>query len=171
MSEEVVGVEVEGGVIVSHRASEVVLVESCQGAIDIVVGALGLKVDGLVEIFLGILPLLSRQTDDGKGLPRAAIIGVDLHTLVEGLERLGGVFLVEIDLGTHVICKSETTPFADDGVYLIERTLVVLHLHTAYSPVLPISLILRTILQSTSIVADCILVFLLLYASESAKFV
>ena len=135
------------------------------------VGALGLKVDGLVEIFLGILPLLSRQTDDGKGLPRTAIIGVDLHTLVEGLERLGGVFLVEIDLGTHVICRSETTPFADNGIYLIERTVVVLHLHAAYSPVLPISLILWTILQCSGIVADCILVFLLLYASESAKFV
>ena len=93
------------------------------------------------------------------------------HTLVEGLERLGGVFLVEIDLGTHVICRSETTPFADNGIYLIERTVIVLHLHAAYSPVLPISLILWTILQCSGIVADCILVFLLLDASESAKFV
>ena len=59
MSKEVVRVKVECSVIVRHCSAEVVLVESRQGAVDIMVGTLWLEVYCLVEVFLSVLPLLA----------------------------------------------------------------------------------------------------------------
>ena len=73
MSEIVAGLYLKGLVVVGHRAAQVVLVETGEGAVDIVAGDAGALKDGFVDLAfcLGILTAL--QADHGTHGPRLSI--------------------------------------------------------------------------------------------------
>ena len=171
VAEEVVGVEVEGGVIVGHRAPQSVLVVACHRPVDIVGGILGLQVYGLGEHLLSLLPLLAGEVDDGLLCPDARIVGVEFEALVERLHGGGCVLLQEPYLGLHGIATRVACPMGEHGVDLGESALVVLLIDAAEDAVVPEGLVVGIVAKGYGIVADGIGILLLVDAAESTKLI
>ena len=93
MTNEVIGIKVKGGIIVSHRPSEIILIITCQGTVDVVTRMLWQKMDTLTEELLSLLPLLSGQTDNGSFCPDTAIVRIKFQTLVKCLYGFRRIFL------------------------------------------------------------------------------
>ena len=138
MGEEVVGVYVEGVVVIAHRSSEVVDVDACQGAIDVTVHVVGLEVQRLGKRLVGCLPFLARQCHIGTRSPGLAIIRVEHQTLVEPFLGVERVFFLQIDLGFERIGLRKLVPSGDDGIELSEGVVILAVLHLAKGSVEPI---------------------------------
>ena len=110
--------------------------------------------DGLVEIRFRLLPLTTRQADDGSCCPRMTVIGVYLQTLVQGLHRLGGVFQLHVDLCPHRVAVGVLRPSRYHCVELSQGTVIVLATDIAQHTVVPKSLILRVVFQCFRIVGS-----------------
>ena len=171
MSEEIVGLVVEGQIVVGHGASQVGLIEAGQRSVDVEVGILGQQVDGLVEELLALLPFAAGQTDDGTLSPDIAVVGVELDTLLEGLDGLRGVFLHDVGLGLHGRNAGITAPPLAHGVELGQGQFVVFLLNAAEGAVVPQVDALGIVAQGGIIVADGSVEILLLDAAESAQLV
>ena len=74
------------------------------------------QVDGMIQLYLGTVPLLSRQTDDTPGSPGLSIIGVLLQTLLQGIDSLRGILHLQIDVGPHVPGLDILTPASLDSI-------------------------------------------------------
>ena len=91
MAEEVVRIEIECRIIVGHRTTQIALVKAGHSAIDIQACLLRQQVDGLVKESLSLLPFLTSQRNTGTLCPYATVIGIELYTLVESTDGLGGI--------------------------------------------------------------------------------
>ena len=138
MGQEVVGVYVEGVVVIAHRSSEVVDVDACQGAVDVTVHVVGLEVQRLGKRLVGSLPFLARQCHIGTRSPGLAIVRVEHQTLVEPFLGVERVLFLQIDLGFERIGLRELVPSGDDGIELSEGVVILAVLHLAKGSVEPI---------------------------------
>ena len=82
MAEEIIGIEVEGRIIVSHRTTQVILIIACHRTVDVVAGMFWQQMNTFREVFFSLLPFLTGQADDGTFCPRTTIIRVQFQTLV-----------------------------------------------------------------------------------------
>ena len=83
MCQEVIGIKVYSTVIIFHSTSQVVVIVSRQGTVDIVGHNLGLEVDGLAQELVSVLPLLAGKGYKRSRGPCVAVKGVYLQTLVQ----------------------------------------------------------------------------------------
>ena len=83
MPQEIIGIEVDGRIIVSHRSSEIILIIACQSTVDVVAWVLRQQVNTLGEELLTVFPFLTGQTDHCPFCPNAPIIGIKFKTLTE----------------------------------------------------------------------------------------
>ena len=143
MSKEVVGVEVERRVIVSHCAAQVVDVVACQRTVHVVGGVLRLKVNHLTEICVGVLPLGTRECNHAAHVPGVDVVWRHLQTFVEPFVSGECIGLQKIYLRLQRVGTGIRLPACNDGVEVELRLGVVLVLNTTERTVVPRSLVLR----------------------------
>ena len=171
MTQEVIGFEVEGRVVVGHRPSQVILVISGHRTVDVIACVLGQQVNGLIEEALALLPLLTSQTDNRPLSPDATVVGIQFKALVERLDGLGGILLQQIYLSLHRIGPGILRPVLEHRVDLGQAPLIVLFLNTAKHTVMPKILVLRIIAQGTGVVANGFRILLLIDPAEATQFI
>ena len=99
MGKKVIRFNLYGLVVVGHGTSQIIIVITGQGTINIIVGRIGLKMYGLGQLCVGVFPLLLRKTYHGTHCPCIAVVRVKFKTLVKIFGTAHGVFLLEADLG------------------------------------------------------------------------
>ena len=171
MSDEIIGVEVQGCIIVCHCTTKPVLIIAGQRTIDVITGILRLKVDGLGQEALTLLPFLTRQTDHGPLCPDTGIVRIQFQTLIQRLDSLRRIFLQQIDLRLHRIAPCIVRPAGQHCINLSQSTLIVFLVDAAENTVMPKTLIVGIITDGTGIVVDRLRVFLLVDATETTQLI
>ena len=171
VSKKVVGFQVKGRIVVGHCPTKVILIKPCQRAVDVVATMLGQQMDGLVELFLCLLPLTSRKADDAAHRPGLSVIRVNVEALLQRGNGLGCVFLQHIDLSLHCIASGIAAPARQHRIEFGMSRVVLLILNTAQHTVMPKILVFRLIPQSPRIIGNSIRKLLLLNARQSSKLV
>ena len=143
MPQEIIGIQVQGHVIIRHGTSQIVKVDTGQGTVKIVVHVIGAQVDGLPQSIVGIAPLLSGKRHGRPRSPSVSVIGVYLQALVQPFLCGKGVLLAQIDFRLQGIGVGELSPLRDNGVQLHLGGIIVAALHQAQRPVVPIILVAR----------------------------
>ena len=171
MTQEVIGIEVEGRIIIRHRTSQVVLIITSHRTVDVVHGLFRHQVDALVEIFFTLFPFLTCQTDDGALSPDATIVGIEFQTLLKGCHRLRGILLKQIDLRLHRIGSCVFRPMGQHRINLCQSQIVVLILYQTEDAVMPKPLIMRIIAKGLIVVLHSIGIFLQVDAAEATQLI
>ena len=171
MTQEIIGIEVEGRIIIRHRTSQVVLIITCHRTVDVVHGLFRHQVDALVEIFLTLFPFLTCQTDDGALSPDATIIRIQFQTLLKGRHSFRGILLKQVDLRLHRIGSCVFRPMGQHRINLCQSQIVVLILYQTEDAVMPKPLIMRIIAKGFIVVLHSIGIFLQVDAAEATQLV
>ena len=101
VGKEVVGVKLEGGVVVVHGSAQIVEPESCQGAVYVASGVFRTQMEGFRECGVGGLPVVSSECQHTAHSPRLGVVLVEFNAVVDPRLGRGGVFLVEANLCFH----------------------------------------------------------------------
>ena len=171
MPQEVIGVKVKRRIIVCHRSTQIILVETGKSSVDVIGGLLGLQMDGFGEIFLALLPFLARKTDNGTLAPEIAVIRVNLQTFIECSDSFGSIFLQDKHFCLHGIGRGMLAPTRENGIQLQKCRIIVFLLNMTEHPVMPKALILRVVAQGLVVIADSLRIFLLLDSAEPPEFI
>ena len=153
MSQEIVRIQVDGIVIIAHRPSEVIQIDTRQSTVDVTVHIVRLEMQTLGQCLICRFPFLSSQRHIGTRSPGIPIIRIELQTLVKPFLSLHGIFLMQIHFSLERISIRPVFPFSYDGIQLLLRRLILFVFHLADSPVKPIVAVTRFQSDSSIIVS------------------
>ena len=171
MTQEVVGLYLQRDVIVGHRSTQIVLVVASQGAVDVVAAILRQQVDGVVELFLGLLPFLALQADQAAHRPGLAVVGVQLQALLQCFHSQGGVFHLQVGVGPHGVAGGILAPACLHRIELGQRYVEVLVLDVTEHAVVPQRAVLGRHAKGAVVVGDGLSELLLLNAGEPSQLI
>ena len=171
MCQEVIGIKVYSTVIIFHSTSQVVVIVSRQGTVDIVGHNLGLEVDGLAQELVSVLPLLAGKGYKRSRGPCVAVKGVYLQTLVQPLGGRHSVLLLQTYLRIERISIGEARPLAYDGVKVIMGLGILLEIHLAEGSVEPIVTLVGIEADGMSVIVNGFLVFILTHVGNGTQIV
>ena len=139
MTEEVIGVNIQRQVIVAHRTSQVILMETRQSPVYVVARITCAQVYRLVQILFSFLVVGLLKTVNG------------LIKILQGLYR---IVLLEIDLTAHQVRTRIAGSYGEQLAQILFGSIEILFLHMTKREVMPKYNILRVVLQSRLVVLD-----------------
>ena len=103
MPKVIVGIEIKGGIIIRHSPSEIVLIITCKGTVDIQACHLGQLYQRLVQRVLGLSIFLTQRLEHSLQAPGLSQILVQGESLVHPLLCPYAIFQCKGDLGLEGI--------------------------------------------------------------------
>ena len=152
MSEEVVGINVQRQVIVAHRASQIVLVETRQGTVNVVTRIARAQMYRLIQIVFGFLVLGLLKPDNGTRGPTVRVVTVHVDSRIKIFQGLYRIVLLEVDLTAHQVRTRIAGRYGQQLAQVLFGGIEILFLHVAKGKVMPKHHILRVVLQSRPVI-------------------
>ena len=171
VSQIVIGVYIQRCVIVCHGTTQIVLLQPCQGSVDIITWLLGFQMNRLVQCLFCWLPLLFAQVYVAFGCPYRPIILINLYAFVQCFQGLYCIFLQQQHLGPHAIGRSIVRPSVGYCIKLCYGLAIVLTLNMAQHSVVPQVLVVWGIGDGSAVIIGSPSEIVSLDASNGSQFV
>ena len=169
MSQEVIGIQVDGHVIVRHSPAQVVQVEPYQRTVDVVMNDFRPQIDQFAQTGVCDRPVLAVEGDGRARCPRVDIIRVNGETACQPVVSLHRIFLLQIDFRLQRIGRRRLGPPCDDRVSILQGMVIVLDVQSADRSVGPETGHRGIEMDGPVVVSDRVSVFLLTDARHGTK--
>ena len=171
MPEKIIRINIQSQIIITHGASQIILMETRQGTVDIVTGILCTQMDRLVQISfsLFILPLL--EAYNGSCPPSIRVITVHIDGFVKITQSLYRIVLFQGDFPAHQIGTCISGGNCQKRTQIFLSRLIIFFLNMAKGKIMPKHHILRVVFDSGFIIFNRLVKLVLTDTCQSSDLV
>ena len=161
MPQEVIRIDIQCQVIITHGTSQIILMETRQCTINIITSILRTQMNGLIQVTFGICILSLLQTDNSTCAPSIRIITVHINCRFKIIQSLYSILLLQRHFATHQISTRIPGSYLQQFPQILFGCIIVLFLHMAKRKIMPQNKILRIIFQSCLIIFNSTVIIIL----------